>query len=317
MNLFRRLVHPLFALIAIQLAWILVVISWIYWFLGTQRRLRSLAEQYRPELLTRSTDWFIMVEGLVLLVLILAGVYVIFLYWNRQRSLLREQKNFISQVTHELKSPLASLHLHLETIRLRHPPPEKLDQFIDTMLQDSGRLHGLINNLLAASRFEQRGLKLALKDLDLSRFVETYFENQRTGLPEGSRLELDIQPGIRVRAESDSLSTAFRNLLENSVLYSPDPPVIRIRLHAENGHCHLFFSDEGRGIAARERSKVFRMFYRVRKSGETIQGSGLGLFIVRAIVLRHKGRILLESPGENRGTTFHIRLPRIRKEDKR
>ena len=107
----------LFAFVGIQLAWIVVVVGWLYWFLGRHRELRAIAEKYSPELLNQGPDWVILVEGLVLLVAILVGVYVIFLFWSRQAALLREQKLFISQVTHELKSPLASLQLHLETIR--------------------------------------------------------------------------------------------------------------------------------------------------------------------------------------------------------
>ncbi len=309
MKLLRSLIHPLFAMIAIQLAWIIVVLSWIYWFLGTQKRLRNLAQQYRPELLNTSTDWIIMVEGLVLLVMILAGVYVIFLYWNRQRSLLKEQKNFISQVTHELKSPLASIQLHLETIQLRHPEPGKLDSFVETMLEDTSRLHSLISNLLTASRFEQRGLKLSLRRIDLSRFTHSYFEGQRSSLPPQSRMDLEISPGIWANVETESLSIVFRNLLENAVLYSPSPPTLKIELFSQGGACHLRFCDQGRGISEPDRKKIFRMFYRVRRGGETIQGTGLGLFIVRAIVLRHKGKVSVESEGENKGTTFHIQLP--------
>ncbi len=111
----------------------------------------------------------ILVEGLLLLVAILAGVYVIFLFWSRQAALLREQRLFISQVTHELKSPLASLQLHLETIRRHQPPPERLAAFLETMLGDTGRLNGLIDNLLSASRVDQKDWALHPQCTRLSR----------------------------------------------------------------------------------------------------------------------------------------------------
>lgn len=94
------------------------MVSWIYWFVGKNRQFRELAEKYRPELLSEGFNWVVMTEGLVMLAVILAGVYVIFHYWNRQSRLYENQRTFISQVTHELKSPLASIQLHLETIRL-------------------------------------------------------------------------------------------------------------------------------------------------------------------------------------------------------
>ncbi|MHB8707671.1 MAG: histidine kinase dimerization/phospho-acceptor domain-containing protein [Desulfuromonadales bacterium] len=147
MRWFRSLINPLFAFIGIQLAWIILVAGWLYWVLGSHRKLRALAEKYSPELLTGGPDWVILAEGLLLLVAILIGVYVIFLFWSRQSALLREQKLFISQVTHELKSPLASLQLHIETIRRHQPPPEKMAAFLETMMGDAARLNGLIDNL--------------------------------------------------------------------------------------------------------------------------------------------------------------------------
>ena len=188
MKIFRRLINPFFAFIGIQLVWILVVVGWIYWFMGSHRRLRELAEKYRPELLTRGVDWLILVEGLVLLLAILAGVYVIFLFWNRQASLYRAQRQFIAQVTHELKSPLASLQLHLETIRRRRPSPAKMETFLDTMLADTERLDGLISNLLSANRLEQRGTRLTLKPCNFSDFVSGYFRRHQFSLPHGGSM---------------------------------------------------------------------------------------------------------------------------------
>lgn len=311
MKFTRRNLNPIIAFIGIQLAWILVVVVWLYWFLGSHRKLRALAEKYSPELLQGGLDWIILAEGLILLVAILAGVYVIFLYWNRQRALYKEQKAFISQVTHELKSPLASIQLHLETIRLRHPAPEQMNAFLTTMLDDSARLHNLINNLLSANRLDQKGWRLTLKPRNLSAFIESYFKKQVSALPEGGKLHLDIAPGLYTRMESDSFEMVLRNLFENAILYAQGHPIITIRLLDEKPHCHLIFSDQGRGIEPKERKKVFRIFYRVRRSEEQVRGSGLGLFIVKAMVRRHKGKVWLESDGDGKGTTFHILLPQI------
>ena len=152
----KRIFNPLMAFIGIQIAWVLAVIVWLNWFLGSHRKLQALAEKYSPELLVGGPDWLILTEGLLLLVSILVGVYVIFLYWRRQAALYNAQRSFIAQVSHELKSPLASLQLHLETIRRLRPGPEKMETFVDTMLSDTDRLGTLIDNLLSASRFEQR-----------------------------------------------------------------------------------------------------------------------------------------------------------------
>ncbi|WP_305042527.1 sensor histidine kinase [Geoalkalibacter sp.] len=311
MKFWKKIFNPLMALIAIQLAWLLVVLVWIRWFVSSHQRLRELAEKYSPELLHGSVDWLLLAEGLILLVLILGGVYVIFIYWRRQAALYREQKKFISQVTHELKSPLASIQLHLETIRLRQPPPEKLDAFVTTMLADTQRLHGLINNLLTANRLELKAPRLTLRRADLSAFVANYFTQQSASLPAGTKFSLDVKKGLFSPFEGESLEIVLRNLLENALLYSDPPADIAVSLQGEKNHCHLRLRDQGRGLDAPELKKVFRIFYRANRGNERVPGTGLGLFIARAIIRRHRGKIWLESAGPGRGTCVHILLPRI------
>lgn len=317
MRWFRSLINPLFAFIGIQLAWIILVAGWLYWVLGSHRKLRALAEKYSPELLTGGPDWVILAEGLLLLVAILIGVYVIFLFWSRQAALLREQKLFISQVTHELKSPLASLQLHLETIRRHQPPPERMAAFLETMMGDAARLNGLIDNLLSASRVEQENWELHRQNTNFSAFVERYFRSRQFTLPRAGKLTLEIEPKLHAMIDRDAMETVFRNLLENAILYSDGPPDITVRLHGEEGHCHLDIADRGRGIEARDQRKIFNMFYRVRRKDENIRGSGLGLFIVRANIEKHGGQISVESAGAGKGTTFQIVLPCCQPDDSR
>ena len=194
MKLLKKIFSPVMTMIAIQLVWITLVVFWIYWFVGKNREFRKLAEKYRPELLGEGFNWVVMVEGLAMLVIILAGVYVIFHYWNRQSRLYAKQRSFISQVTHELKSPLASIQLHLETIRLRKPSQEKLNGFVDTMLSDTERLHYLINNLLMAARLEQRRKPAERRLTNISALLREYVERERAKLPRGGL----HHPGSRV-----------------------------------------------------------------------------------------------------------------------
>ena len=311
MRWFRSLINPLFAFIGIQLAWLVVVVGWLYWFLGSHRQLRELAEKYSPELLNRGTDWLILVEGLLLLLAILAGVYVIFLFWSRQAALLREQKLFISQVTHELKSPLASLQLHLETIRRHQPPPERMAVFLETMMGDTARLNGLIDNLLSAGRIEQKTWSPNLQATDFSAFIERYFRSRQFTLPRAGRLAIDVEADLWAMIDPEAMETVCRNLLENAVLYSDGPPEISVSLGRRGEACTLAISDRGRGIEQQHQKKIFKMFYRVRRNNENIRGSGLGLFIVRANVEKHGGRIEVESAGAGTGSTFRITLPLI------
>ncbi|MFA5517394.1 MAG: HAMP domain-containing sensor histidine kinase [Desulfuromonadales bacterium] len=309
MKFFGRFLNPLIVFIAIQISWVALLVFWIIWFVDSHMRLRALAERFSPELLQGGIDWFILVEGILLLVAILAGVYVIFLFWRRQSALLHMQRNFIAQVSHELKSPLASLRLHLETIRRRRPGPARMDVFLDTMLADTDRLGTLIDNLLAASRLEQRAVKLPLHRVDFSDFVAAYFRKYKYSLPKAGQMEIDIEPDLFVSIETEAMETVFRNLLENALLYSESPPSIGLRLRRRDGKAFLTISDRGRGLERKELKKVFHMFYRVRPDGEAIRGSGLGLPIVRAIIRLHGGRVWLESAGKGQGTTACVLLP--------
>ena len=248
----------------------------------------------------------------MLLVSILVGVYVIFLYWSKQSALVREQRQFISQVTHELKSPLASLQLHLETLRRHQPSPEKQAVFLETMLGDTNRLNGLIDNLLSANRVGQKHWRLDLQETDYSAFVEKYFRDRQYTLPKAGKMTLDIAPGVFAMIDRDAMETVLRNLLENAVLYSDNSPQIHISLTSDGEQCCLALADQGRGIDPGDQKKIFNMFYRVRRKDENIRGTGLGLFIVHATVRRHHGTVTVESQGTGQGTTFKIFLPLVK-----
>ncbi len=309
MKWLRKITHPLIAFIGIQLIWVLLVVFWIYWFVVRHKELRQLTERYRPDLVTHGFGWPVLVGGLALLLAILAGVYVIFLYWRRQSALYREQKDVISQVTHELKSPLASIQLHLETIRLRKPSPEKLERFLDTMLADTERLNNLISNLLMAARLEQRRRATASTVIDFSAFIADFAARKREKLPEGGSITVEAEPGIKIATDAEGMQTALRNLFENAVLYSPASPEIRITLQQQGKRCILTFQDKGIGLATADLKRVFRRFYRVRRHGESIRGTGLGLYIVKSVISEHGGKITVTSEGEGKGCTFIITLP--------
>jgi signal transduction histidine kinase len=310
MKLLKKIFSPVMTMIAIQLVWITLVVFWIYWFVGKNREFRKLAEKYRPELLGEGFNWVVMVEGLVMLAIILAGVYVIFHYWNRQSRLYAKQRSFISQVTHELKSPLASIQLHLETIQLRHPPQEKLNGFVSTMLSDTERLHYLINNLLMAARLEQRRKPAERRLTNISALLREYVERERAKLPQGGCITLEAEDDIKLLVDPEEVEIVLRNLFENAVLYSPETPDITLRLMRLENSVQFTIQDKGRGLDKSELKNVFDMFYRVQQAGENVRGTGLGLYIVETIVRGYGGAVMVESDGIGRGCTFTITLPK-------
>lgn len=299
------------ALISIQLIWITMVVFWIYWFVGKHREFKALAEKTRPELLGRGFNWPVMAEGLVMLVLILVGVYVIFVFWNRQSNLYAQQRNFISQVTHELKSPLASIRLHLETIRLRRPSEDRLDSFVGTMLADTERLHYLINNLLMAARLEQRRKPAERRLTDISALIGDYVEKERSKLPQGGHISLEAESGVKAVVDPEEIGMVLRNLFENAVLYSPESPDISVKLSRSGNTLAISVMDHGRGIEKKDLKRVFGMFYRVQRQDDYVRGTGLGLYIVESVIKSHGGKVRVTSDGVGRGSTFTIKLPAV------
>jgi len=297
------------ALIAVQLVWITLVIFWIYWFVGKQREFSELANKYSPELIGIGYNWVVMVEGLIMLAVILAGVYVIFAYWRRQSKLYDKQRNFITQVTHELKSPLASIQLHLETIRLRRPTGDRLDAFVGTMLSDTDRLHYLMNNLLMTARLEQRRRPAERRLIDASTLLQEYVERERVKLPQGGSISLDVEPGIKIQVVPDEMGIVMRNLFENAILYSPGSPEISVKLVKEGHFVRLYMKDKGRGLEKNELKSVLEKFYRVQPAGENVRGTGLGLHIVQTIIREYGGSVKIESDGVGHGCTVVLTMP--------
>ncbi|MDU0460574.1 MAG: HAMP domain-containing sensor histidine kinase [Geobacteraceae bacterium] len=309
MHFLRRIFTPVMTMIAIQLVWITLVVFWIYWFIGKHREFKALAEKYRPELLGDGLNWPVMVEGLGMLLLILIGVYVIFVFWNRQSNLYSQQRNVISQVTHELKSPLASIQLHLETIRLRRPSGEKLDSFVGTMLADTERLHYLINNLLMAARLEQRRKQAERRLTDLTALVGEHVDRELSTMPHGGSITFEAEPALKAMVDPEEMGMVVRNLFENARLYSSQSPEITVRLIKTGNTLQLSVQDQGRGLEAREQKKIFDRFYRVQPSGENVRGTGLGLYIVDSVVRGYGGTVGVTSPGLGKGSTFTIKIP--------
>ena len=171
MNKLRALFHPIMVFIGVQIAWIVLMAVWINWYLENNLSIKEFAQELRPDLFTAEVEWLILFEGCFLMLLILAGVYVIFVYWNKQNRLNQMQSNFVASVSHELKSPLASIQLYLETLKYQDVSKEDSKDFIETMLSDTARLSGLIENILQSSKADPKSMELQTQKIDLGQFL--------------------------------------------------------------------------------------------------------------------------------------------------
>ena len=256
----------------------------------------------------------LVVLGLILFGLLTAGVVLNTVFLVREVRRNERQDSFLNAVTHELKTPIASIRLYLETLQSRNVPEPQRQQFYNIMLADSDRLLATVEQVLKAgelgSRRPQDRTLIELAPLVADCIAITL---QRHHLPAES-IQLAPVPGnvrLHVRAVPEDLRTAVLNLLENAVKYSPES--IRVLCSfsiVEYSNVALTVTDTGVGIAPDQLKRIFKRFYRVPgRNAVRIKGTGLGLFLVRAIARQHGGSISAASPGPNLGTTITLTLP--------
>ena len=308
------LYHPVTVFLSIQVLWILLMVVWIRWYVEKHTQLRAMAERLRTQV-EEGFGWLPLLEGALLLTLILAGATVIFIYWSKQHNLIQMQRAFVSNVTHELKSPVASIQLALETMALRDLSDEKKREFVSMMLDDTERLSVLIDRILGAARIERRRGRYRLEAVSLRHFVEDVLaEDRHRYEKDGHEIILEKGRDARVAIDRSAMRVVLSNLLENASRYSPRGSKINIRLHRDLRSCRLDVIDTGDGIRGKDLKNVFKMFWRGSEGqASRVRGTGLGLYLVRNIVKDHRGKVWASSQGVGRGTTFSVRLPRARK----
>ena len=256
--------------------------------------------------------------GIIFFALIIAGMVVNTIFLVRELRRSEQHDSFINAVTHELKTPVASIRLHLETLQRRDLPEARKQEFYKIMLSDADRLTETVEQVLRAGRAGDRRAGREKAEVDFGQLVQDCLEAIRTRhhlAPEAMRYEqaLNNGNGARVLGSSEDLRTAVSNVLENAVKYSGNHIDVEVRLETpDDKRVLLKVKDEGVGIAQQDLKRIFKRFHRVGgRSLAHIKGTGLGLFIVRSIAKKHGGKAFAHSEGEGRGTTVTIELPRM------
>ena len=311
MNKLRTLFHPIIVFIGVQIAWIILMGIWINWYILNRRDVQEFAKSIKPELFDSDLNWVILLEGSFLMIVILGGVLLIFVFWGKQAKLNRLQSNFVSSVSHELKSPLASIQLYLETMKLQKVSPEEAREFVEIMLTDTERLSSLIDNIMEASGADPKGLKLHFQPVALKPFLDEMLEgHQRRFAEKGVQVHLEVQDCPPLQLDKRAMKMVFNNLIGNALRYSPDGSPFTIRAKENGKFYDIDFIDAGMGLSGKDCKKVFGKFYRVQnKETQNIEGAGLGLYLTREIVKNHKGKIKATSEGQGKGSTFTVSLP--------
>ncbi len=256
----------------------------------------------------------LLVFGIIFFALIITGLVLNTTFLVREIRRNEQQNAFLNAMTHELKTPIASIRLYLETLKSRELTEEKRREFYDIMLADSARLLDTVEEVLLASRTKEKSRSLRMTRIDLRELLQETSELIKTRYnlkPEAIRLAERDSP-VFVSGDKDELSTVFLNLFDNAVKYTIDREVdilVKIR-PAVTGNVEVNVRDKGIGLSATDASRVFKRFYRSSDdSAGNTKGTGLGLYIVESIVKNHGGKVFVKSRGPGKGSTFTVRLP--------
>ncbi len=257
-----------------------------------------------------------LVLGIIFFGLLIAGLVVNTIFLVREIRRNEQQDSFLNAVTHELKTPIASIRLYLETLASRNLDEAKRREFYRIMLDDTDRLLGTVEQVLKAGEVRHASERKNWQEVQFSSIVREVLDLARLRQnlsPEILSLGLTPPQEILVLGNPEELRTAVFNLLDNAIKYSGDKKSIVVNLLTPNIDTVLLrVQDRGIGIPRNEVKRIFKRFYRASNSkGEKVKGTGLGLFIVRSIARRYGGDAFAESEGEGRGSTFTIRLPRV------
>ena len=256
--------------------------------------------------------------GVIFFCFIIAGVILNTIFLVREVRRNEQQDSFLNAVTHELKTPITSIRLYLETLQKRDVGDDQRREFYQVMLDDTQRLMGTVEGVLRAARVTQKNAVLSRAEVTGCAAGAARRSSGRARViisrPTCStgRRRAGPDDQLSVMGDREELFTAISNVFDNAVKYSPQQPQIRVSVVTPDlEHVEIRVRDNGVGIASGELKRVFKRFYRALTPGTSqVKGSGLGLFIVRAIARRHGGDAYAESEGAGRGTTVTIELPR-------
>jgi two-component system, OmpR family, sensor histidine kinase SenX3 len=258
----------------------------------------------------------LLVLGVIFFALIIAGlvVYTVFLVREIRRN--EQHDSFINAVTHELKTPIASIRLYLETLQSRDVDEAKRKEFYAVMLADTERLHYTVEQVLKAGIAGQKGHKHVDAAVSLDHLLTEVIDLARVRHHlDSASLAYTADPRMvdaTVAGDQDELRTAFSNLIDNAVKYSPGGVKVNVELlKSGDERFQVRIRDQGVGIPRNQLNLIFRRFYRVPgRALRQVKGTGLGLYIVKSIAKKHGGRVFAESEGEGKGSTFTFELPK-------
>ena len=306
---FTRIVVSYVVSILVTLA---ILVVWVVYTIQARARIDELAD--RVGVTVGNVHWAVLAVGCGLAALLITELTSQLASRVAEARYARKQEEFISMVTHELKSPLAAIKLHAQTLQGSDVGREQLERSLGFILQQAERMGTLVDDVLESSRLVARETRLDLEPIPLGEFFPAYFEEVRPRIESyGVRLDARVEDEPVVEATEEALRRLMDNLLENAARFSQDGGEVRARVDVHEDRAVIDVEDDGIGIPKKELPKIFDRFYQVgREVNGRRKGTGLGLFIVSGLVREMGGTVHAVSHEDRPGTRFRIELPRLR-----
>lgn len=306
-KLFRFISNPVFVFVAIQIVWLACTTLWVVWFINQKNLLEKASAVITTDVTDVAVSTTILILGCLLLSIVLVGTVFFFVLYQRQDHLLRQQRNFVSSVTHEFRSPLSSLKLSFDTLLTKTLTDDVKQKFVRIVHSDIDRLSMLVEKILVSGKLD-KGL------FDYSRIKDSFTVKQllddileKYDPDRAERVKVTMDQDIPIVGPKIAYEMIVGNVIENALKYSPAGSEIMVEAQR-----HLFnrmsisVRDKGYGISRKEQKKVFQMFYRGGVSEQrAIKGTGLGLFIVKSTLQKLGGKVKVERNGQQ-GTTIKM-----------
>lgn len=306
--------HPILVFVASILALITSLFLYIYWYIEVSSGLKTLMRKFDLDSrqMLASDTWIVIMVLSFLVGFILLGIFIIFFYNLKTLQLYRLQNNFINNFTHELKTPVTSLRLYLETFQKHVLPRESQLKYIDFMIQDTVRLNATITTILNLAKIESKSYQGNFTLKDLGRAVEHFLEDNANLVP-NCRIQTRFPPDreFLYRIDTTLFNMLLMNLVTNAVKYNcSDQPELDIEISTRRGWILLRFRDNGIGIEKQNLKRIFKKFYQAGQTDDmSARGSGIGLYLAQSIARIHGGTLSAESDGLGAGSVFTLALP--------
>jgi signal transduction histidine kinase len=310
----RWFFHPIFIFVFSIIALATSLILYIYWYIEVSEGLKAVVQRFNlaPDQVLEPQTWVVIMVLSILVAVILGGIFLIFVYYQKTIGLYRLQHNFINSFTHELKTPVTSLKLFLETFQKHQLSRDDQVKYIGYMIHDVSRLSENINSILNLARIESKSYDREFAMINLVRMVEEFcqknahlFQNCKI------RIHPPSDQSVFLSINESLFEMLLMNLLTNAVKYNNSQnPEIDIAFIVLKRKLLLTFEDNGIGIDKAKTKKIFRKFYQIGRSDDmTAKGTGLGLHLVQTIARIHKGKVTAKSKGTGKGSVFTLTLP--------